>query len=62
MTDGKPDTLRDLRTAAVEDFLKAVYKLQRQQDPVPTSMLAKALGIKPPSVTEIAKNWRRTVC
>lgn len=44
-----------LRTEAVEDFLKVTYLLQRQYDPVPTSALASELGIKPPSVTEMAK-------
>jgi DtxR family Mn-dependent transcriptional regulator len=55
MTKDKDDVLRTLRTEAVEDFLKTVYRLQRQHDPVPTSLLADALGIKPPSVTEMAK-------
>jgi DtxR family Mn-dependent transcriptional regulator len=55
MTDSKKDMLQTLRTEAVEDFLKTVYKLQRQHDPVPTSILANELGIKPPSVTEMAK-------
>ena len=53
--DDKDDILHTLRTEAVEDFLKTVYKLQRQHDPVPTSLLAQELGIKPPSVTEMAK-------
>lgn len=44
-----------LRTEAVEDFLKIVYLLQRQHDPVPTSAVADELNIKPPSVTEMAK-------
>ncbi len=53
--DAKDDVIRSLRTEAVEDFLKTVYKLQKQHDPVPTSLLATELGIKPPSVTEMAK-------
>lgn len=44
-----------LRTEAVEDFLKTVYLLQRQHDPVPTTVLANELGVKPPSVTEMTK-------
>ncbi len=55
MTDLRDDVLRTLRTEAVEDFLKAVYMLERQRIPVPTSLLANTLGIKPPSVTEMAK-------
>ena len=53
--DTTQDLIRTLRTEAVEDFLKTVYKLQRVYDPVPTTMLATELGIKPPSVTEMAK-------
>ncbi len=55
MPDSKDEMLQALRTEAVEDFLKTVYKLQRQHDTVPTSVLANELGIKPPSVTEMAK-------
>jgi len=50
--DNPPDTLR---TKAVEDFLKAVYLLQRQGDAVSTSALAGELKIQSPSVTEMAK-------
>ena len=53
--NSKQDLIRALRTEAVEDFLKTVYKLQRDVDPVPTTLLATELGIKPPSVTEMAK-------
>ncbi len=55
MKDPRDDLLRELRTPAVEDYLKTVYQLQRQYDPVPTSVLAEALRVKPPSVTEMAK-------
>lgn len=55
MPDPKHDLLESLRTEAVEDFLKAVYKLQSKQNPVTTSLLAKTLGVRPPSVTEMAK-------
>lgn len=50
-----------LRTAhqglseAAEDFLKAVYLLQQQQDPVRTSALAERLDIAAPSATEMAQ-------
>jgi len=53
--DSGRDLIQALRTEAVEDFLKTVYKLQRTYDPVPTTLLAAELGIKPPSVTEMAK-------
>jgi DtxR family Mn-dependent transcriptional regulator len=53
--DAKDTVIQSLRTEAVEDFLKTVYKLQKQHDPVPTSLLAAELHIKPPSVTEMAK-------
>lgn len=55
MTEDKISVFQSLRTEAVEDFLKTVYKLERVQAPVPTSLLANELGIKPPSVTEMAK-------
>jgi DtxR family Mn-dependent transcriptional regulator len=40
---------------ANEDFLKAVYLLQQDQDRVQTSVLADMLGISAPSTTEMAK-------
>jgi len=40
---------------AIEDFLKAVYMLQQEQDRVQTSALAEALNITAPSTTEMAK-------
>ncbi len=53
--DRKGELLHTLRTEAVEDFLKVVYLLERQQSPVATKTIAAALGIKPPSVTEMAR-------
>ncbi len=50
-----PDDLRDVRTEAVENFLKTVYLLQQQVNPVPTTLLAQALKIKAPSVTDMVK-------
>ena len=47
--------LHDVRTEAVEDLLKAVYTLQKQVDPVPTTLLAKTLNISAPSVTDMVK-------
>ena len=53
MTDHqRPD---DGYSKANEDFLKAVYLLQQDQDRVQTSVLADALGISAPSTTEMAK-------
>ena len=49
------DPLRDLRSEAVEDFLKTIYKLQQQYDLVPTTVIAQALNITPPSATDMAK-------
>ncbi len=40
---------------AIEDFLKAVYMLQQEQDRVQTSTLAETLNITAPSTTEMAK-------
>ncbi len=50
-----PEEMQDLRTEAVENFLKAVYILQQQVDPVPTTLLAQMLNIKAPSVTDMVK-------
>lgn len=47
--------LNELRSEAVEDFLKAVYKLREIHDPVPTSAIAQELNIAPPSATDMAK-------
>lgn len=55
MADSQDQDLRELRTEAVEDFLKAVYKLQRDYDLVPTTVLAQLLNITPPSATDMAK-------
>lgn len=50
----------ELRSEAVEDFLKAVYKLQQQYDLVPTTVLAQELNITPPSATDMAKKLADT--
>lgn len=44
---------------AIEDFLKAVYLLQQEQERVQTSQLAEALAITAPSTTEMAKKLAR---
>jgi DtxR family Mn-dependent transcriptional regulator len=45
----------EIRSEAIEDFLKAVYMLQQEHDRVQTSALAEALDISAPSITEMAK-------
>src|SRR5262249_12102132 len=48
----------ELRSKAVDDFLKAVYVLQQQDPehgPVPTNLLAQTLKISAPSVTDMVK-------
>lgn len=58
-----PDELQELRTEAVENFLKAVYLLQRDLKPdekVPTNLLAQTLNIKAPSVTDMVKRLSGT--
>ncbi len=47
--------LSEVRSESVEDLLRAVYVLQREVDPVPTTLLAKSLNIKAPSVTDMVK-------
>jgi DtxR family Mn-dependent transcriptional regulator len=46
---------RSWRTESVEDFLKAVYLLEQQVAPVPTTLLARSLTIEAPSVTDMIK-------
>lgn len=43
-------------SAAVEDYLKAIYTLKQRHGQVSTSLLADHLGIKPASVTGMLKN------
>lgn len=49
------DDLQELRSEAVEDFVKTVYILQQRYDLVPTTEIAQALNISPPSATDMAK-------
>lgn len=49
------DKRAEWRTEAVEDFLKTVYLLEQQVAPVPTTLLARALNIAAPSVTDMIK-------
>jgi DtxR family Mn-dependent transcriptional regulator len=38
-----------------EDYLKTIYKLQQEESPVRTTLIAKALGVEPASVTGVIK-------
>ncbi|GIK42522.1 MAG: transcriptional regulator [Chloroflexota bacterium] len=40
---------------AMQDYLKAIYKLQERSEQVPTSALAELLGVAPASVTNMCK-------
>lgn len=40
---------------AVQDYLKAIYKLQASGQPVTTSAVAERLGVSPPSATNMLK-------
>ncbi|WP_338728962.1 metal-dependent transcriptional regulator [Haladaptatus sp. DJG-WS-42] len=43
-------------SAKMEDYLKVIYSLQRETDgPISTSAIAETLGVKPPTVTSMAK-------
>lgn len=55
MSHTPPELRGAWRTEAVEDFLKAVYLLEQQVDPVPTTLLARSLNISAPSVTDMIK-------
>jgi len=46
---------RTRHSRAVEDYLKAIYKLQQQRGPVPTTLLAAELSRSPASVTNMVK-------
>lgn len=45
-------------TRAVEDYLKAIYKLQREGEPASTNAIAEALSIRAASVTSMLQ-WLR---
>lgn len=55
MTKQRPDKPQ----RAVENFLKAVYKLQPEQERVSTNALTEELSITAPSVTDMAKRLER---
>jgi DtxR family Mn-dependent transcriptional regulator len=43
------------QSKSVQDFLKAVYRLQQDEDRVSTNALAEGLAVQAPSVTEMAQ-------
>src|SRR3954464_1924242 len=49
------DKTKERFSAAIEDYLKAIYTLGRAQTQVTTSLLAEHLGFKPASVTGMLK-------
>jgi len=46
---------RTILSQAMEDYMKAIYKLQERSRQVPTSLLAEDLGVAPASVTNMCK-------
>jgi DtxR family transcriptional regulator, Mn-dependent transcriptional regulator len=46
------------RTHGVEEYLEAIFKLQRSDDHVTVKRLAEALGVAPPSVSEMLGRLR----
>lgn len=46
--------MKSLETRAVQDFLKAVYNLQDEREPVSTNALAEVLEVSAPSVSDMA--------
>jgi DtxR family Mn-dependent transcriptional regulator len=44
-----------MHTQAVEDYLKTIYEIQREQGKVATTVLAERLGVAPASVTGMVK-------
>ena len=44
-----------MHTQAVEDYLKTIYEIEREQDKVATTVLAEQLGVAPASVTGMIK-------
>ncbi|PJF40584.1 MAG: metal-dependent transcriptional regulator [Chloroflexi bacterium] len=50
-----PEKTPDSRSIAVENFIKAVYMLQQNNDRVSTNALADALTLTAPSVTDMAQ-------
>jgi DtxR family Mn-dependent transcriptional regulator len=49
-----------MNSQAVEDYLKAIYKLQSSQPKVVTSALAEHLGVNPASATGMIKKLAKS--
>ncbi len=52
---GKPRTPAPMLTRAAEDYLKAVYRLEREEGLATTRRLSQALGLSDASVTNMSK-------
>ena len=48
-----------MHTQAVEDYLKAIYKLADKEDKVTTSLLADFLNVTPASATGMLKKLKQ---
>lgn len=44
-----------MHTQAVEDYLKTIYEIEREQGKVATTVLAEQLGVAPASATGMIK-------
>ncbi len=44
-----------MNTEAMEDYLRAIFEIESRKGKASTSELAKSLGVKPPSVTEMIR-------
>ena len=53
-----PGETVDKLTQSTEEYLEAVFKLQRGSAPVTVKRLAKELGVAPPSVSEMLGRLR----
>lgn len=59
-TPRKPQPPAEPASEAVENFLKAVYTLQNGGERVSTNALAEQLGVKAPSITDMARRMVET--
>jgi DtxR family Mn-dependent transcriptional regulator len=49
------DLDRNIISRAMEDYLKSIYKLQKNNEQIPTSALSEHMGVAPASVTNMCK-------
>ncbi|HVX30002.1 MAG TPA: MarR family transcriptional regulator, partial [Nitrolancea sp.] len=54
-TSRQPGRKDDVITHAMEDYLKAIYNLQTENEKVTTQAIAERLNIQSPSVTNMVK-------